>query len=97
MTRTDLLLHCQRLGLIPIPLKPCSKEPLLGWGNDWNPSIEELQHWAARAGINWGVRYGAEMAVLDFDSPKAFNTFRREQLKIALTKNLRYQVVQTYC
>jgi hypothetical protein len=27
---------------------------------------------------------------------RAFNTFRREQLEIAPTKNLRYQVVRTY-
>lgn len=86
----------QRLGLTPVPLRPRSKEPLVRWGDDWNPGFEQLHTWASQPGINWGVRCGPELAVLDFDWPKAFNTFRREQLEIAPTKNLRYQVVRTY-
>jgi hypothetical protein len=96
VSNLDLLVLCQRLGLIPIPLKPRSKEPLLRWGNGWNPSIEELQHWAARAGINRGVRCGAEVAVLHFDWPEAFDTLRRDQLEIAPTENLRYQVIRAF-
>jgi len=75
MTRTDLLLLCQRFGLTPIPLKRHSKEPLVRWGNRWNPSTEELQHWAAQAGLNWGIRGGPELAALDFDSADSSHSF----------------------
>ena len=75
MTRTDLLQLCLRLGLTPIPLKLCSKEPLVRWGKGWNPTASELWRWAAKPDINWGVRCGPELAVLDFDSLEAFRGF----------------------
>jgi hypothetical protein len=33
----------RRLGLTPIPLRQRSKEPLVKWGNGWNPTREELR------------------------------------------------------
>jgi hypothetical protein len=86
----------QRLGLTPVRPKPCSKEPLLRWGDGWNPIFEQLHTWASQPNINWGVHRGENIAVLDFDSPEAFNTFRRDRLEIAPTKNLRYQVVRNF-
>lgn len=74
MTRTDLLQLYLRLGLMPIPLKPGSKEPLVKWRNGWNPTPAELQHWQ-REGCNWAVRCGCELAVLDFDSADLFHSF----------------------
>jgi hypothetical protein len=65
----------QRLGLTPIPLKPRSKEPLVKWGDGWNPSPAELKQWAAKPGINWGVRCGPQLVVLDFDTADAFYSF----------------------
>jgi len=52
MTRTDLLQLCQRLGLTPIPLKPCSKEPLVRWG-DVCRFVKEWQANPATPG--WGI------------------------------------------
>jgi hypothetical protein len=75
VNRFDLLQLYLRLGLTPIPLKPCSKEPLVRWGNGWNPSTEELQRWAAQAGLIWGIRGGPELAALDFDSADSFHSF----------------------
>jgi len=62
------LLSYVGLNLTPIPLKPRSKKPLVKWGKEWNPTLEELEVWASRPNINWGVRCGAGLAVLDFDS-----------------------------
>ena len=62
-------------GLIPIPLKPRSKEPLVRWGNGWNPTQKELQLWASRPGINWAVRCGDKLAVIDCDSEDAYSHF----------------------
>lgn len=78
---SDTLAHLQlyqRLGLTPIPLKPRSKEPLVKWGTRWNPTSEELERWAARPSINWGVRCGESLAVLDFDSEDAYYEFVKE-------------------
>lgn len=75
MSRPDLLQLYQRLGLTPIPLKPRSKEPLVKWGDGWNPTSEELKAWASRPRINWGVRCGEKLAVLDFDSPNSYYHF----------------------
>jgi hypothetical protein len=63
------------LGLTPIPLKPRSKEPLVKWGNGWNPTLKELKRRARQPGINWGIQCGAEIAALDFDSENAFRSF----------------------
>jgi len=75
MSRPDLLQLYQRLGLTPIPLKTCSKEPLVKWGDGWDPTSKELKAWASRPRINWGVRCGEKLAVLDFDSPDSYYHF----------------------
>lgn len=64
-----------RLGLTPIPLKPHSKEPLVKWRDGWNPTIDVLERWTAKLGVNWGVRCGAELVVLDFDIPGDYQEF----------------------
>jgi hypothetical protein len=72
----DTLAHLQlylRLGLTPIPLKPRSKEPLVKWGNGYNPSDEDLEQWATQPDFNWGIRCGEELAVLDFDNQDSFH------------------------
>ena len=57
MTGTDLLQLRPHLGLTPIPLKPRSKDPLVKWGNSWNPSLEVLQVWASQ-----GVKLGCPLS-----------------------------------
>ena len=56
------------LGLTPIPLKGHSKEPLVRWGDRWNPTREELARWFANHKVNVGVRCGDELAAIDCDS-----------------------------
>jgi hypothetical protein len=68
----------QRLGLTPIPLKPRSKEPLVKRGDGWNPIPEELACWAAKPGLNWAVRCGPKLAVLDFDCQDTYHKFARK-------------------
>lgn len=85
-----------RLGLTLIPLRPRSKEPLVRCGDRWNVTSEKLKRWFANPLVNIGVHRGENIAVLDFDSPEAFNTFRGDRLEIASTKNLRYQVVRIF-
>lgn len=75
MIRTDLLQLYQRLGLTPIPLKPRSKVPLGKWSDGWNPTLDELAAWGSTPDINWAVRCGENLAVLDFDSDEAFHKF----------------------
>ena len=84
MTGTDLLQLCLRLGLTPIPLKLCSKEPLVRWGKGWNPTASELWRWAAKPDINSSVRCGPELGGLDFDSEDAFETFLNSHPKAAV-------------
>jgi hypothetical protein len=75
----NLLELYEALGLTPIPLKCRSKKPLVKWGaSDWPPPITGLRAWVSRSGINWGVRCGSELAVLDFDEPDAYRHFLKE-------------------
>lgn len=64
-----------KLGLTPVPLRPRSKTPLVKWRNGWTPTLAHLKRFAASLGLNWGVRCGAELAALDFDSEDCFHTF----------------------
>jgi hypothetical protein len=73
----DLQLY-QRLGLTPIPLEPRSKKFLVKRGDGWNPIPEELASWAAKPGLNWAVRWGPELAVLDFDCQDTYHKSARK-------------------
>ena len=75
---TECLLElCHRLQLVPIPLKPKSKAPLVKWSAEhWQPSPAELKSWASTPGINWGVRGGKNLAALDFDSEEEYLDFK---------------------
>jgi len=65
-----------RLELVLIPLKPKSKVPLVRWSDEnWKPSLVEIEAWASKQGINWGVRCGQNLAVIDCDSESAFRNF----------------------
>lgn len=75
MNRIHHLQLYTRLGLVPIPLKPRSKVPQIRWGDGWNPTPQDLEAWASRPNINWAVRCGENLAVLDFDSDEAFHNF----------------------
>ena len=86
---------CHSCNLTPTPLKPRSGEPPLKWCGGWNPTPEQLVHMAAKPSVNWAVRCGRELAILDFDSPQAFNTFSGDRLEIAATKKLGCQVVRS--
>jgi len=56
---------CRRLDLTSIPLKTKSKVPLVRWSNEsWKPTSLELETWASKTGINWGVRCGENLAVI---------------------------------
>jgi len=47
---------CRRFDLTPIPLKPKSKVPLVKWSVEgWKPAPAELETWASKPGINWGI------------------------------------------
>ena len=73
MNATEHLRIFTGLGLTPIPLKPRSKEPLVrGKEGDWEPTEYQLLTLAERDNINWGVRCGRELAVLDIDSVDRF-------------------------
>lgn len=65
----------RQLGLILIPLKPRAKEPLVRWGDGWNPTREELGQWFANPRVNIGVRCGENLAVVDCDSEETFRNF----------------------
>ncbi len=65
----------RQLGLIRIPLKPRAKEPLVRWGDGWNPTREELGQWFTNPRVNIGVRCGENLAVVDCDSEEAFRDF----------------------
>ena len=67
---------CHHLDLIPIPLKPKSKVPLVKWSDDSRkPTPIELGTWASKPGVNWGVRCGENLAVIDCDSEGAYLNF----------------------
>ena len=75
MTRTDLLHLYLRFGLIPIPLRSHSSEPLVKWRRRWNPTHEELEAWASRSDINWAVHCGENLAVINCDCADVFHSF----------------------
>lgn len=83
MSSLDLLQLCLWLSLASILLKPCSQEPMVRWGEGWNPTPTQLERWAARRRVKWGVRCGPELAALDFDSKDHFHSF----LKVYLQAN----------
>jgi len=60
------------LGLVPIPLKPQSKQHLVKWGDGWNPTPDALGYWLAKPRINWGVRCVQNLAVIDCAARAAF-------------------------
>ena len=65
------LFRLRCLDLTPIPLKPKSKVPLVKWSDDsWNLTLAELETWASKPGINWDIRCGQNLAVIDFASQK---------------------------
>ncbi len=67
---------CHRLNLVPIPLKPKSKVPLVKWSaKQWQPSSAELKSWASTPGINWGVRGGENLAAIDIESEDEYFHF----------------------
>ena len=61
MTTTDLLQLYLGLGLIPIPLKPRSKEPLMRWSDGWNPRCEDNKRWPAHCDLNWPMCSGPNL------------------------------------
>ena len=67
---------CDRLDLTPVPLKPKSKVSLVRWSDEsWKPSPVELEVWASKPGINWGVRCGENLAVIDLESEDEYLNF----------------------
>jgi len=65
------------LGLIPIPLK--GKKPRVRW-KQWNPTTMNRLKNHLKSGINWGVRTGASLSVIDFDTQQAFIDFIIENI-----------------
>jgi hypothetical protein len=60
------------LGLTPIPLK--GKRPLVKW-KSWHPnSVQELKQFI-RPGVDWGVKTGKDLVVIDFDNGQAYVDF----------------------
>lgn len=64
-----------KLWLTPIPLKPRSKEPQARWRTGWYASPDDLRMLASQPEVNWAVRCGPELVVLDFDDPDGFHRF----------------------
>jgi len=61
------------LGLIPIPLK-INKKPRVHW-KQWNPTtMNQLKNYL-RPSVNWGVKTGASLSVIDFDTTQGFIDF----------------------
>lgn len=59
-------------GLAPIPLK--GKKPRVHW-KQWNPTtIDHLKNYL-RPGVDWGLKTGAKLAVIDFDTTQGFIDF----------------------
>lgn len=63
-----------KLGLSPIPVAPKSKRPLVPWKEaDWRPTeLKHLRPWIDRPDLNWGLRCGPELHVIDIDDPLRF-------------------------
>lgn len=60
------------LGLIPIPLK--GKKPLVYWKH-WHPTtLRQLESYL-KPDINWGLKTGAKLTVIDFDTTQGFIDF----------------------
>jgi hypothetical protein len=75
MDTHEYIQHYTRLGLTPIPLEHRSKKPLVKWTKGWNPNLNELESWASNPTINWGVRCGENLAVIDCDSEDIYQDF----------------------
>ena len=72
----NLLTHYLSLGLTLIPLKPRSKRPLVRWTSpNWGGTKEELAPYLRRKILNWSIRCGAYLVVLDFDTPASYYQF----------------------
>jgi len=69
------------LNLTPIPLK--GKKPLVKW-KSWHPkTIDQLKPYI-RGNVNWAVRTGGSLAVLDFDSRDAYVDFVSKNIDLLL-------------
>jgi hypothetical protein len=68
----DVYLH---LGLVPVPLKPQSKEPAVKWGDEWNPTHEEIERWFLTTKRNICVSCGERLDIIDCDSSEAYHNF----------------------
>ena len=69
----DLYLQIQ---LPLIPLKPQSKDPLVRWGDIWNPTSEGLERRFANHSVNISVRCRDKVAVVGCDPEEVFRNFR---------------------
>jgi len=66
------------LGLTPIPLR--GKIPRTKWRHGWDPrSLEDLEPY--KNCLNWGIKTGANLCVIDFDSPEIFAKFAAENIE----------------
>ncbi len=72
------LKHYLDLGLEPIPLK--GKRPLVKWTAFHPRNIADLNNWI-RPGINWGVKCGPNLTVIDFDTVEAYTEFMTANLE----------------
>ena len=71
------LLHDYRShGLVPIPLAPRSKRPLVRWKpDDWVGTDTDLGPYLSRPDLNWGIRCDPHFVVLDFDAEADYHRF----------------------
>ena len=54
---------CHHFDLVPIPLKPKSRVPLVRWSHEsLKPAPVEIEAWVSKSGLNWGVRCEENLA-----------------------------------
>ena len=67
--------HCLGRGLIPIPVEPHTREPLVAPGDDWNSRCEDNERWPAHCDLNWPICLGPNLVTLHFDSIEALYAY----------------------
>ncbi len=72
LAHLQLLLH---LRLTPVLLEPNSKAPLVKWTNGWYPTAINLRCCTSVPAINWRLRCGEHLPIIDCDSEDTYLDF----------------------
>jgi len=72
LAHLQLLLH---LRLTPVLLEPNSKAPLVKWTSGWYPTATNLRRCTSVPAINWRLRCGEHLPIIDCDSEDTYLDF----------------------